>query len=337
MKLIKPYIEILDQKESLDGIYKMIECAGRTCYKSESNITPDSSKEFVDRMIKSGHYSMLEHGTVYLHICNGLWSEVEKYINNKYSKVEYKLYRTYDPNCFGEDFDAYITTNYRVLVENGWLADLKYLCEPTEYHKRRATVKFVSDRGIWNEFIRHRTLQRVDDCGSFLVDYDAETKFSFAQESTRFCNYSAYRFDNELTFIIPSNLPNLEEGRYEETTLVHKGNKESIEAIKVIKCIEGIKAWNVQSSQEGSFLESCLSCEEKYFEMLNKFSWSPQQARDVLPNALKTELVMTGFISDWVHFLNLRHEGTTGAPHPDAKVLAGQVREEFIKRGYIES
>lgn len=322
MKLIKPYIEILNQEEGLDGMYKMIERAGRTCYKSESNMTPDSAKEFVDRMIKSGHHSMLEHGTVYLKL-EGVFLDpldvrvsygnylVSQYINNKYSKVVIKHDEEWKSNI-------YITTNYRELVKNNWLKDLRYICEPTEYHKKRVAVKFVCDRAIANEFVRHRT-------------------FSFAQESTRFCNYSTNRFNNEITFIIPSSLSNLEEGRYEETTLIHKGNKESIEVVKVIKCIEGIKAWNVQLSQEGSFLELCLSCEEKYFEMLNKFSWSPQQARDVLPNALKTELVMTGFISDWVHFLNLRHEGTTGAPHPDAKVLAGQVREEFIKRGYIES
>ena len=66
MKLIKQSFEILDQQCGLEGIYKQIEIAGRTCYKSEDKITEDSAKEFVDRMIKSGHGAMLEHGTVYL-------------------------------------------------------------------------------------------------------------------------------------------------------------------------------------------------------------------------------------------------------------------------------
>lgn len=66
MKLIKPYFEIIEQESGLEGIYKQIELAGRTCYKSEDKITPDSAKGFVDRMIKSGHGAMLEHGTVYL-------------------------------------------------------------------------------------------------------------------------------------------------------------------------------------------------------------------------------------------------------------------------------
>lgn len=63
--------------------------------------------------------------------------------------------------------------------------------------------------------------------------------------------------------------------------------------------------------------------------------WTPQQARQVLPNALKTELVMTGFVSDWNHFFDLRARGTTGVPHPDAKALAEPLMNEFIKRNLI--
>lgn len=68
MKLINSSFEIIEQKPGLEGLYKQIEMAGRTCYKSENNITEDSAKGFVDRMIKSGHGAMLEHGTVYLTI-----------------------------------------------------------------------------------------------------------------------------------------------------------------------------------------------------------------------------------------------------------------------------
>lgn len=81
MRLIKPSFEILSQEEGLSGIYKMIEVAGRNCYKSEANITDTSAKEFVDRMIKSGHGAMLEHGTVYLKIPI---EEYEKNYKNKY-------------------------------------------------------------------------------------------------------------------------------------------------------------------------------------------------------------------------------------------------------------
>lgn len=170
MKLIKPSYEIWEQPAGLEGIYKQIEKAGRVCYKSEDKITEDSAKGFVDRMIKSGHGAMLEHGTVYLAIpfeyidisakfeIPIVSDVVEKYKGNPYTKWHLR------DDGFSQL--AFITTNYRILVENGWLDDLKYLCEPTEYHAKRVTVKFVCDRGVSHEFVRHRVM-------------------SFAQESTR--------------------------------------------------------------------------------------------------------------------------------------------------------
>ena len=85
MRLCKPSFEILEQPSGLDGIYKMIELAGRTCYRSEDKITEDSAKDFVNRMIKSGHGAMLEHGTVYLRIPI---EEYEKNYKNKYFPQE---------------------------------------------------------------------------------------------------------------------------------------------------------------------------------------------------------------------------------------------------------
>ena len=85
MKLIKPSFEIIEQQSSLDGMFKQIELAGRTCYKSLDKITEDSAKEFVDRMIKSGHGAMLEHGTIYLRIPI---EEYEKNYKNKYFPQE---------------------------------------------------------------------------------------------------------------------------------------------------------------------------------------------------------------------------------------------------------
>ena len=164
MKLIKPSFTIIEQGSGIEGVYKQIEMAGRTCYKSEDKITIDSAKGFVDRMVKSGHGAMLEHGTVYLYIpydanqegnCY-VWDDqtdrhydpyVLKYHNNAHTRVHYD-----------EDFNAYITTNYRVLVENNWMQDLEYMCEPKSYHEHRYTVKFTCDRGVTHEFVRHNNL-----------------------------------------------------------------------------------------------------------------------------------------------------------------------------------
>jgi thymidylate synthase (FAD) len=158
MKLIKPSVEIIPQESNLEGIYKQIEKAARVCYKSEDKITDDSAKKMVDALIKSGHLSCLEHGTVYLliPITQQNSYRIDSYKTNKYTKtkldINNKIY--------------YVTTNLRVLVENNWLEDLKYICEPTEYHEKRITVKFTTSIGIGREILRHRTA-------------------SFAQESTR--------------------------------------------------------------------------------------------------------------------------------------------------------
>lgn len=295
MRLIKPSFSIWDQQEGLEGIYKQIERAGRVCYKSEDKITEDSAKDFVDRMIKLGHGAMLEHGTVYLIIdCSGRLLDVaNKYVNNKYS--EWTLHP--------DGVHYYITTNYRVLLQNGWLDDLQYLCEPTEYHEKRVTVHFVCDRGVSHEYVRHRV-------------------FSFAQESTRYCNYSKDKFNNEVTFIIPEWCPEIRE--------------------------DSNKGWDPCSMYDKFYLQHLQMAEDTYFSLLKQWDekvpdkryksgfrnnpWTPQQARAILPNSLKTELVMTGFVSDWEHFFKLRDAGSA---HPQARELAHPLHMEFLRRNYL--
>lgn len=292
MKLVKPSFDIWQQPAGLEGIYKQIERAGRVCYKSEDKITENSAKPFVGRMIESGHGAMLEHGTVYLAMPLETMLPVEingwgKYTKNPYSKG----FKVCEVN--GQKRVA-VTTNLRVLVENDWLDDLKYFCEPTEYHERRATVHFVCDRGVSHEFVRHRVM-------------------SFAQESTRYCNYSKDKFGNELTFIIPCWVGERQENASLEDRDIC-GN----------------------TYADLCFKENLAKAERAYFTLI-KQGWTPQQARAVLPNSLKTELVVTGFTSDWNHFFDLRARGTTGTPHPQAKELAEPLMKEFITRKYINN
>ena len=339
MKLIKPSFEIWEQSAGLEGVYKQIEKVGRVCYKSEDKITEDSAKPFVDRMIKSGHGAMLEHGTVYLQyeVVKGAINPLTKYYLNKYSKVKAKE---------GETMRLFVTTNLRVLVENGWLDDLQYICEPTEYHERRVTVHFVCDRGVSHEFVRHRVM-------------------SFAQESTRYCNYSKDKFGNELTFIIPCWL-DIPEG----VAYFHDGINYRVGATMENPFGESEKSNYVEVHD---YIQALDSAEKAYFRLMDKGEnrvtdrstefrdnpwtpqqaravlpnslktgfrdnpWTPQQARAVLPNSLKTELVVTGFTSDWNHFFDLRARGTTGAPHPQAKELAEPLMKEFITRKYINN
>lgn len=294
MKLIKPSFEILDQQCGLEGIYKQIEIAGRTCYKSEDKITDDSAKEFVDRMIKSGHGAMLEHGTVYLAIPISEWRCTDdyrdSYISNPYSNVNDSLV-----DWENNEGTVYITTNFRVLVENDWLDDLQYICEPTEYHEKRITVKFITDQGILREFTRHRV-------------------FSFAVESTRYCNYSKNRFSHEITFIQPNWISDKDiENYHMDFGYFTDQDTNHITAVN-------------------RFMSALKNAEYFYMELI-KLGWKPQQARNILPLATKCDMVMTGFVSDWEHFFELRD--ATSA-HPQAQELAHSLHEAFIQRGLIK-
>lgn len=280
MQLIEPKFEIIEQLPGMEGMYKQIELAGRTCYKSENKITEDSAKGFVERMIQSGHGAMLEHGTVYLHMEFNSKQEyfdndtVLKYYENNYSK----LIRVRDnPNDKLGKQHAYITTNLRVLVENDWMEDLQYICEPTEYHEKRITVRYTSDIHFYKDTTRHRV-------------------FSWAIESTRFCNYLKEKFGASISFLIPCWLKEEEELEFEED----------------LRTIESI-----------------------YFKWINK-GWQAQQAAYFLIQGTKAEIIMTGFVSDYKHFFDLRSElAVTGKPHPTVVELVEPLRQEFIKRNLV--
>lgn len=124
------------------------------------------------------------------------------------------------------------------------------------------SVKFICDRGVSHEIVRHRLA-------------------SYSQESTRYCNYSAERFNGEITVIEPCYI------------------------------MPFTQVWEV-------WFNAMKQAENSYFRLLD-LGCSPQEARSVLPNSLKTELVMTANIREWRHFLRLR---TSPAAHPQMRELA---------------
>ncbi|MBU1169385.1 MAG: FAD-dependent thymidylate synthase [Proteobacteria bacterium] len=170
MKIVKPSVELLWITENPES---QIELAGRTCYKSEDKITPDSAQLFSRKMREHGHHAMIEHAV--------------------------------------------------------------------------ASFRIITDRGITHEIVRHRLA-------------------SFAQESTRYCNYSSDKFENQCSFIEPPNLTDTQRELWER---------------------------------------ACLDAEKSYFSLLEA-GCSAQIARSVLPTCLKTELVMMANFREWRHFITLR-------------------------------
>jgi len=270
MILAKSKVEPLLQPSGLEGVYKQIELCGRTCYKSEDKITEDSAKGFVDRMIESNHTAMLEHGTIYLSI-DSFQNQEYPDIRDFYSNNPYSRMTTVGDYYIRGAVNTYITTNFRVLVENNRLNDLKYICKPTKYHEKRYTFKIITDRSVSHELVRHRT-------------------FSFAQESQRYCGYDKDKFGGELTFIMP----------------------------------EWYATCKYDSYAMNEF-DRCLNDIENLYLWLRDKELSPQEARAILPNCTKTEIIMTGFASDWKHFLDLRYFEKTGKVQPEMKRVATQI------------
>ena len=315
MRFIDSNVEIIEQEPGLLGIYKQIEKAARLSYKSEDKITEVSAKSMVETLIKNKHFACLEHGTIYLKITFDMsavgsyhYSGIDKYVKNPYSRV------IFDNGC---DFrTAYITTNARVLVENDWLDDLQYMCEPTEYHAKRICAKFTTSIGITRELIRHRA-------------------FSFMNESTRFCNYSKGKFGSELTFVIPEWIYDVQSElsrdvrwpTYEKKTDLLELTGQNL--IDALSCEDrGVAAW-----------VDCLERIEVDYMYLTQvdehYLLKAQEARGILPMDTKSEIIMTGFVEDWIHFFRLRsYIAATGKPHPDIQKLADMLMQEFIDNGY---
>ena len=197
MRIIEPSHEILFMPDG-EVVLKNLELAGRTCYKSEDRITPDSAKGFIKGILKSGHHSVIEHAAI--------------------------------------------------------------------------TVRFICDRGVTHELVRHRLA-------------------SYSQESTRYANYSKDKFGREITVIKPL-------------------------------------FWDEDSPEYSAWKEAMENAEQSYLKLID-LGARAEQARAVLPNSLKTEIVMTANIREWRHVFALR---CSKAAHPQIREIMLPLLEELHKK-----
>ena len=296
MRIVKAGFSILERTERR-GNLAVIEQAARTCYKSEEKIKADGSSavNIVKSLITNHHEAMLEHGDYMFQVQPFIYEELSWSLQcirnmgfaapmlemscnigrpivsgNIRAWRELFHYSTASGPRFIGYFDPIYTqdcedrdTVPNAAVKRIHYEDLQDICDK-ETHIRQ-TVKFIIDRGVSHEFVRHRL-------------------FSFAQESTRYCNYQKEKFGNEITFIEPCYL-------------------------------------KPQSEAYLEWKKACYVAEKQYFRLLEE-GLTAQEARAVLPNSTKTELVVTGTLREWKHFFNLRALGMTGAPHPQAKEVA---------------
>ena len=304
MKIINAGYEFIDDK----SILKKIESAGRICYKSEDKITEDSAKTFVSNIIKRGHEAVLEHGSFCFEVDQDVFDDIldsECFLENNgfTSFLRHTTVNDYlisgNVRAWRDFFKAYFK---HIQAMPGYLKDF-ILSNPILFPEFQDKNKFNIVRGMFRLIDTSHLTNPIeisthhDITIKFIVDRGVSHEIvrhraaSYCQESTRYCNYSKDKFGNEITVIKP--------------------------------CF-----WDEKSFEYIRWLQACKNCEEAYFSLLNSKA-TPQEARSVLPNSLKTEVVMTADIREWIHFLNLR---TSDAAHPQIKEVAIPLLKELPEK-----
>lgn len=311
MKIVEPQVELWKQEPTLEGAWHQIARATRVCYQSKPR-EGESDEAFVNRVIlkpatrKDGsidfdkcHGAMLEHGTIYLTVpdTDEITSAI-RYMNNKYSKIMFGV-------IYGDKENNYITTNMRVILENGWQDDLQFICAPT-HHARRTTFSVITDIGVTRELNRHRIN-------------------SIAEQSTRYCTYSANKFGNEITYTYNDFLINA------MTYLNYGGFELGFDYFhKLCKDIANNNESNITDkwTVDDYYLFGLLAAEFAYLG-LKKNKVPNDIARQLLNLNTKSQAIYTAFDDDWQHFIKLRADNVSGKVHPNMKIIADKIKELF--------
>jgi thymidylate synthase ThyX len=305
MKLIDSSVEILEQAPGILGLYKHIEQVARVTYKSEDKITDDSYVKFLAMLDKRGHWAPFDLGTVYMRVPLYkpwlLWK-----LRSPWTKMKF---------CGPW---VYITTTYRIIHRLGLKKEMERYWFDHKYNQR-ITSHWICSRGISHELVRHKVMCPM-------------------MESTRYCLYSGSKFGGELTYIIPQWVYDLRD---------ELGN--SIDPLtsyprNYLKLLSGRELWDalccesrLVASRDKYFKEA----EVEYLYEVNEEELKPEDARGVLPQDIKTELYLTGYLDDYIKkpekgsneklgFFYLR---TANDAHPDIRVLAKKLEQDFRDHG----
>ena len=332
MKTINAGYRLIDDP----SITKKIEKVARVCYKSEDKIDEGTDMIMCRSLIKRQHTAMLEHASLVLEVGEQEYSLIEtlrsfmenmiedgeqnrkcylRYTNSTLDGNNYRYFisgnirawyefmmyansvnglpkRLYNiindnvNNIFDIDVDSFDFVTFDMYDEDDFYAkvvtDMNQLTDEERMVHETFSVLFTVDRGVTHELVRMR------DC-------------SFAQESTRYCNYANGKFGNEITVILPC---------FFDTGM----------------------GTNTNSLVYKEWESACKNAEASYFKLL-EYGAKPQEARDVLPTSVKADIVMTTNLTEWKHIFNLRACDSTGPAHPQMKEvmipLFKEMREKY--------
>ena len=165
----------------------------------------------------------------------------------------------------------------------------------------------------------------------------AVTLCSFMQESSRFCNYSKGKFNNELTYIVPRWIYDVQAKKASNRDYATGEPKNWLMSLKGEDLINQLSC---EDRSVAAYIDTLSRIEKDYMYLITTdegHRLKAQEARGILPLDIKSELIMTGFAKDWIHFFNLRsHIAMTGKPHPDAQFLADNLLAIFLEKEFID-
>lgn len=292
MKIINAQASVLVENDPI----KKIEKCGRVCYKSEDKITEDSAEKFVANIIKRGHEAVLEHASFIFQVSYNVYEDLREKVMFVENRYPVKMYLRFT------DSEGYIVSgNVRAWRDFFLFSGVPpYMNDFVEanfilFPEFKSVFPSNLEGGKWS--IRQISTNELVSTYQRLVHEDVSVKFicdrgvtheivrhrpaSFCQESTRYCNYRNGKFGGEITVIKP--------------------------------CF-----FKENSTRYLNWFVACESAETAYNAILED-GGTPQEARDVLPNSLKTELIMTAPLMEWCHFFNLR---MSPAAHPQMQEVA---------------
>lgn len=299
MNLVKPRVEVIEHSNP----FKLVERVGRTCYRSEDAITDDSYQKFVTNLMDRRHFAMLEHGRVEFGVRDD--GKQGQFLEELVSIPGVELLRN-APD------EYYLNVSLSHLYNPKWDDEDSYPYTSSKFD----TMRHLLECAWWDDAksythrdihlipkaaipVQHRYLTLKFTCDRGVSHELVRHRCALAQESTRYCNYTKAKFGaGDISFVYPTH--------YDD--------------------------WDADTTQA---FQDCLKQAEAVYNRMVENGYTPQQARAVLPNALRTEVVMTMSIPQWRHFFDLRYFGTTGDPHPDMKRVAG-IAYELYKEAILE-
>lgn len=346
MELIAPSVTKVNITNNQDiplniALMKKIERCGRIAYRSEDKITDDSYIRFIKGIVKRRHYSVLEHSRITLDIKRSFFTKLDfEVLSDSLQSFPFLIHSAVDDkgSWYG------ITGNFRAFLE--WLsAPLPYwyvfrymkqflaemfppifedlIKEDTPLEPKDGMLRFSEDT-------QYRTYHVVTDRGVMAEWRTHRYNMSFTVESTRYCNYNK----KEVTFCLPipfiwSPTEDANDQKFLYNFLKKCGCIEDKGDNVFCTCMNGVSFDGV-SSVVANFhtmrlwLQHMETCERVYNEMIER-KLSPQEARSVLPQSLKSEFCVTGTMGAWEHFLKLR---TASDAHPQIRYLANMIQED---------